>query len=54
AVCPLVSIICQLLLLGVVDTEQDGWLFILKGRLFRHRMKYDKSEEVANFCGAVS
>ncbi|EJX06218.1 hypothetical protein EVA_05672 [gut metagenome] len=51
--CPLIAIICQPLLLGARGTEQDGWLFFPKGRLFQHRMKYDRSEEVANICEVV-
>ena len=38
-------------LLGVADTEQNGWHISPKGRHFRHRMKYDKSEVGTNFCG---
>ena len=35
-------------LLGVADTEQTGWHIFPKGRHFRHRMQYDKSEVAAN------
>ena len=41
-------------LLGVADTEQTGWHIFPKGCHFRHRMKYDKSEVVANICEATA
>ncbi|EJW93177.1 hypothetical protein EVA_18720 [gut metagenome] len=41
-------------LLGVTDTEQTGWRIFPKGRHFRHRMKYDKSEVVANISELTS
>ncbi|EJW92198.1 hypothetical protein EVA_19696 [gut metagenome] len=33
-VCPLIAIIYQLLLLGVVDTEQDGWFHPMEKKIF--------------------
>jgi hypothetical protein len=41
-------------LLGVTDTEQTGWRIFPKGRHFRHRMQYDKSEVAANTCEPAS
>ncbi|KAA3889150.1 hypothetical protein F3F59_17175 [Bacteroides ovatus] len=37
-------------LLGIENTEQPDGIFFPKGRHFRHRIQYDKSEVAANIC----